>query len=103
MLDSIHEDRPFYLSMPTVGWRLAKALSRIFDPINVKSILPKSSTYNSLVESTKEQLKHVNEVNFNGHNIILNVITKRDVLNNEMEFCNFLVEWFSFSKRTDCR
>lgn len=75
MLKLIHEDRPFYLSMSSVGWRLAKTLARIFDPINIKNILTKSSTYSSLVESTKDQLKHVNEINFRGHNVILNVST----------------------------
>lgn len=73
MLKTIHEEWPFYLSMSSVGWRLAKALSTAFDPINTKSIMLKSSTFNSLVESTREQLKHVSEINFNGHSVTLNV------------------------------
>lgn len=73
MLKNVHEDRPFYLSVSSVGWRLAKVLAGIFDPVNIKEILPKSTTYNSLVETTKDQLKHVNQINFRGRDVFLNV------------------------------
>lgn len=98
MLKSVHENRPFYLSMSRVGWRLAKVMATAFDPINIKSILLKSSTYNSLVESTREQLKHVNEISFNGHSVTLNVrviiFSNAHVLLQVL----ILVEWFTVSK-----
>lgn len=73
LLKSIHEEQPFYLSVSSVGWKLAKALTTIFDPLQTKSILSKSSTYTSLVESTRDQLKHVNEIDFKGRTVTFNV------------------------------
>lgn len=73
MLKDIHEDLPFYLSTSSVGWRLAKAVARISDPVNVKQILPNSNTFNSLIENTKEQLKYINEVKFAGRTVTFNV------------------------------
>lgn len=98
MLKNINEDSPFYLAMSSVGLRLAKALATSFDPINIKSILSKSNTYNSLVESTREQLKHVNEIILDGRDVTLNVFLAIFLFVYILLQHLILVKWLAFGK-----